>query len=500
MARWFLDRSPSRGIPSVRLRRLLPDARFVGARDWEVSGCTTEACRLEPGQVFVAIPGHDGEASVGLALERGAAGVVVERDCPEAGPLRAIVDDARAAHAAICQALAGSPSGRLQVVGVTGASGKTATGLYIRAIFEAAGIRVGGIGASGWTDGLHARPPGATPPDAPTLAAMLAATLERDAAGAIVEASAETLESRAFDGVELGAGVVTAVGGRSAEERVRRRRAKARLFKRIAPGGAAVVNADDPDAELLGAVNLDARRVSYGIDRPADVSAAVDRVDRRGTSIRLFGFDREASVHLHPIGGDHVNHALAAAALGRALGFDLDAVVAGLQSVDRIPGRLEPVREGQDFDVRVDRARTGAELRRALATLRAGGASRLICVLGAEGDTDRAARLDLADAAEAESDQAILTLDNPRSTDPDQIFDDLLAGFRRPGLARVEPDRRRAIEQALSIARPGDAVLIAGKGRRSVQILADRVIPFDDAAVAAQLLRCRLAPPRLASA
>ncbi len=124
----------------------------------------------------------------------------------------------------------------------------------------------------------------------------------------------------------------------------------------------------------------------------------------------------------------------------------------------------------------------------------------MICVLGAEGDTDRAARLDLADAAEAEADQAILTLDNPRSTDPDQIFDDLLAGFRRPGLARVEPDRRRAIEQALSIARPGDAVLIAGKGRRCVQILADRVIPFDDAAVASQTLRSRLAPPRLASA
>ena len=132
MARWFVDRLPQRGIPSVSLRRLLPEAQFVGCPDWEVTGCTDDHRRLDPGQVFVAIrdPRYDGHAFVREALDRGAAGVVVERPCPEAGRLQVVVNDARSAHALICQALAGDPSHRLMTLGVTGTFGKSVTSLF----------------------------------------------------------------------------------------------------------------------------------------------------------------------------------------------------------------------------------------------------------------------------------------------------------------------------------------------------------------------------------
>src|SRR5438874_4607683 len=157
MTRWFVDRLPQRGIPSVSLRRLLPEARFVGCADWEVSGCTDDHRRLDPGQVFVAVrgarPGYDGHAFVREALDRGAAGVVLEHPCPEAGRLQVVVPNAMAAHARICQALAGDPSQQLLSLGVTGSFGKTLAALMVRSILEAAGQRTGVIGGLGFFHG-----------------------------------------------------------------------------------------------------------------------------------------------------------------------------------------------------------------------------------------------------------------------------------------------------------------------------------------------------------
>ena len=165
MSRWFVDRMPQRGIPSVSLRRLLPEAQFVGCTDWEVSGCCDDHRRLDPGQLFVAVPearpGYDGHRFVREALDRGAAGVVVEHPCPEAGRLQVVVSDARAAHARICQALSGDPSSRLVTLGVTGSYGQTITAMMVRSILDAAGERFGLIGSSGFCDGIKSRALGA---------------------------------------------------------------------------------------------------------------------------------------------------------------------------------------------------------------------------------------------------------------------------------------------------------------------------------------------------
>lgn len=507
MARWFVDRLPQQGIPSVSLRRLLPDARFVGCEDFEVSGCTADSRRLDPGQVFVAVRGerHDGHAFIAQAMERGAVGVVVERPIPEAGRLQVVVADSRAAHARLCQALAGDPSEQMRTLGVTGASGRTAAATFLRAIFEAEGGRYGLVGRQDWSDGRATRPLGSGVPSADGLASMLAAMVERGCIGAVLELDPESLKRRRVEGISFDAAVVTGLGSVLSESPgaiVSRRTAMARLFRKIAPGGAAVVNVDDPHAELLGAVNLDARRVTFGIDTPADVFARIERLDRSGTRFRLFGFDREAVVSLQLPGGPAVSLALAAAAVARARGIGVGTVVAGLESVANIPGRLDTVDEGQPFLVRVDDARLPAELFEALASLRTITSGRVHCVLGSEGHREdaRAERFVLASVAEAGADRITLTTDNPRTENPDQIVDDLLAGFRHPGRVRVESDRRLAIEATLADAKPGDSVLIAGKGRQTFQIFSDRAVPFDDAAVARLWLRTQRPGTRRTSA
>lgn len=511
MARWFIDRQPQRGIPSVSLRRLLPEARFVGCPDWEVSGCADDHRRLDPGQVFVAVSGprYDGHDHIQQALDRGAAGVVLERPRPEAGRLQVVVDDARAAHARLCQALAGDPSEQLATIGVTGTHGKTVVGLMVRAILEAAGVRCGLVGSSGWSDGAVTRPMGAGlsdpnprnsagswPGGAAGLASILAYMVERRCEAGVLEVGAEAIEARSLEGVTfqaVAATDLTTAPGVSEEAALQRRRAKARLFRRIAPGGAAIVNDDDPGVEILGAVNLNARRISYGLNHPhrVDITGSVERVDATGSRFILRGFDRPARVDLRLVGPRHVGHALAAAALAWSMHIELDAVVAGLESVANIAGHLEAVDEGQDFDARIDAATTAVELAGALGALRAVSAGRIHLVLSAEGDQDRDARRALAEAAESGADRVVLTLGSPRSESPDEVVDDLLGGFRRPSRVQVEPNRRRAIEIALDGARAGDAVLIAGKGRNAHQIFADRVVPFDDFEVARRHLRSR---------
>ncbi|WP_435009046.1 Mur ligase family protein [Tundrisphaera lichenicola] len=509
MTRWFLDRSPQRGIPSVSLRRLLPDARFVGCHDWEVSGCTADTRKLNPGQLFVAVRGGrvDGHTFVARALEHGAAGVVVERACPEAGRLQVVVPDSRSAYARISHALAGGPASSLQVAGVTGRRGKSATALFLRSILRESGESVGSIGRSDWSDGTSDRPRGPDSPGPEGFASMLSAMVERGCDSAVLELDDRTIDRREIAGFAFQSAVITGLGGPSTriegadrEALLARRRSFARLARLVEPGGSVVINADEPESDVLGAVNLEARRVTFGRERAAQVSAKLDRLDASGSTLRLRGFDREAVVTLRLAGEEHVGHALAAAAVAWSRGIDLRAVVDGLEAVTRLPGRLEPVLEGQEFEVRIDRARSAPDLARALASLRGLGASRLICVVGAEGGRDRLRRAALGRAAELGADRVILTTDNPRAEDPDQILDDLLAGLRHPGRAIVEPDRRAAIAQALADALPGDAVLIAGKGHHTYQILNDRVLPFNDAEVAAHWLRARRTATRSISA
>ncbi len=529
MARWFVDRPSRRGIHSVSLRRVLPEGRFVGALDWKVTGCTDDHRRLEPGQVFVATrhehTGYDGHSFVGEALERGAAGVIVERPSEAAGRLQVVVKDGSVAFARICQALAGDPSRKLAVLGVAGLAGRTLAGLFLRSILSAAGERAGLIGALGFHDGSTSRPLGAGfepkgdalrrgerilgpregfSPSPAAVSALLAELAENGCSGGILEAPTEALERKAFTAIDLHAVLVTDVQvprGYPAECVIDERRSMARLIRQVVPGGLVVVNADDANAELLGGVNLTTRRVAFSLESPGsrpdvDVHARVTHQDAAGIRLVIQGFDRPGLVHLPLIAPRAASAAAAAAALAWALEIKLDAVVTGLESVRSLAGSLERVDQGQDFDVRVDAATTPDALREALTTLRAVAPGRVHCVFASEGGGDRLERRALADAVESHADRVIITTSNPRHEDPNQILDDLLAGFHHPGKVRVEPDRQTAIESTLAHAQPGDVVLIAGKGRQAYQIFANRVVPFDDHVVVNEWLRGHRRPEK----
>ena len=378
MARWFVDRLPQRGLHSVSLRRLLPEAQFVGCLDWKVFGCTDDHRRLEPGQVFVAgregRAGYDGHLFVREALARGAAGVIVERPCPEAGRLQVIVPNTTAAYARICQALAGDPSRQLLTMGVTGSFGRTITALMVRSIIEAAGDRCGLVGSLGFCDGATTRSLGAGfqpatvrngmgtgrtgsitareprdhdvrpfAPGAAGLAALLAEMVERRCKGGVLEVASEALAHRSFEGIAFHAAIVTDIAaplGFPPEVLLHKRRAKAKLCRQVVPGGVVVVNADDPNTEILGGVNLDTRRVSFALEPVArgrgsvDVRARLEQIDSSGTRMLLHGFNRELAVHLPLVGTRVVTWALAASALAWAMEIDGADVVAGLESVE----------------------------------------------------------------------------------------------------------------------------------------------------------------------
>ena len=474
MVRWFVDRLPQRGIPSVSLRRLLPEAQFVGCADWEVSGCCDDHRRLDPGQVFVAVrgarPGYDGHAFVREALERGAAGVVVEHPCPDAGRLQVVVPDATAAHARICQALAGDPSHHLLTAGVTGSFGRTITALLVRSIFEAAGQRTGLLGALGFFDGTTTRPargragralagrpaevgrrprpesgprhgeigPGPDPPGsaprrvragAASLAALMSEMVDRGCKAGVLEASGEALAQRSFEGIAFHAAVATDVGGAPGLPRrghpPTRGGPRPRLFRQIVPGGMAVVNADDPNAEILGGVNLDARRVAFAMEpasRPGlgvDVSARIVRLDGAGTRMVIHGFDRELSRRpaprrpagggLRPGGGgpglgpgDRPRRRRRRAGAGRARRRPS-------RGGRRGPGLRRPGRR------RRHPGRPGGGPGRRPGRRRRAGALRP----GAEGGGDRAERTPAGRGRRGGADRVILTTSNPRSEDPE---------------------------------------------------------------------------------
>jgi UDP-N-acetylmuramoyl-L-alanyl-D-glutamate--2,6-diaminopimelate ligase len=530
MMRRFVERLPRMRIPSISLRRVLPEAQFVGCSDWAITGCSIDHHRLEPGQLFVATTNAHG--FVREALHRGAAGVIVERYCPEAGRLQAVVPDAMAAHARICQALAGNPAQQLLTLGVTGGFGKTLTALMIQSIIDAAGDRCGLIGSLGFCDGATTRSLGAgfdlrknrcvagtdsqggrvtgnrrdvglhlSIPAAARLAALLVEMVELGCRATVLEASCDAIAQRGFEGIAFHGAVVTdlATSAGFPDDVVQRRRgATARFIRQVAPGGVAVVNANEVDAETLCGVNLDARRVVFALrsgrsrKRAVDVSGQIVRIDNSGTRLLLSGFDRQAAVHLPLVGLRVASCAAAAAALAWALDIDSAPIVSGLEAVESVAGHLEKVDEGQDFAVRIDAAQTPEALHEALAALRAIVAGRVHCVVSAEGGSDPIAQRRLAEVAEIAADSVIITVSNPRTKDPDKLLEDLLAGFQSPSSVRIEPDRRSAIHMALASAQTGDGVLIAGKGHNCYQILANRVVAFHDDVVVRQWLRSQL--------
>jgi len=438
----------------------------------DVSAITHDSRAVVPGSLFCCVPGAnvDGHEFAGQAVEAGAVALLDEHVVP-VEVTQVVVAEARAAMAPVAAAFFGHPSRHLQVVGVTGTNGKTTTVHLLGAVFEAAGRPAGVIGT---LTGER------TTPEAPELQARLASFRDEGATAVAMEVSSHALALHRADAVWFSVAVFTNLSQdhldfhETMEEYFA---AKARLFD-PARAALAVVNADDAHGRLL-LESAPVPMVPYSLADARDL--------RVGPTMSTFTW-RGADVRLGLGGRVNVANALAAATAAHELGIGSLDIARGLSSAGPVPGRYEAVDAGQPFAVLVDYAHTPDGLEQLLRSVRETTQGRALVVFGAGGDRDRDKRPAMGEVATRLADEAVLTSDNPRSEDPNSIIDAVRAGASTSGVLHVEPDRRAAIAYALGRAVGGDVVVIAGKGHETTQQFADRVVDFDDRAVAREEL------------
>ncbi len=475
---------------AVNLRRLFPTASFVGCGDVRTLFATDRSADCRPHSVFAVIRGTsaDGQRFIPEALERGATALLVEQPLAHVNIPQCVVPDVRRAYAELCAALAANPARRLGLAGVTGTNGKTTTTWLIRSIMQAAGKQTGLLGTIEYSDGHHTEPARLTTPDSRTLAQWLGSMVDHGTAYAAMELSSHALEQRRTAGTLLDAAVIGNItqdhfdyhGSYDAY-----RRSKLRIFDYLKPAGLAVLNLDDAGSRSC----LDEapkRVVTYGFDSAADVSAVVLEESLAGSRFRLTLGVENVIVETQLVGRHNISNCLAAAAVTAHFGVSAHDIALGIETLECVPGRMQPIDCGQPFSVFVDYAHTEDALRRCLQSLKSLTRGRVICVFGAGGDRDRSKR-PLMGRAAATADAVVITSDNPRSEDPARISRDILAGCAA-AQPHVELDREVAIAWALRAAKPGDAVLVAGKGHETEQIIGSDRRHFDDAEVVRRVL------------
>ena len=489
----------SREVAVSVLLDALSDKRVVGTPPAFVTGLTADSRRVERGGAFVAVPGfkQDARRFVPEAVERGAALVVTEGESlHDVRVAQVLVPSARRALAALAGAYWGHPSRALTLVGITGTNGKTTTSYLVDALLRARGGTTGILGTIQYVVGDEIRPAGQTTPEALEIEAMLAAMRERGVRGVAMEVSSHALALSRVDALAFDVAVFTNLTQdhldfhRTLDEYGR---AKRRLFELLAaspkPRRVAVVNGDDAfGARMVAGLGLETLTYGLGADNRVRATEWTSTLD--GVRLRV-STPAGVLALVSPLIGEHnVMNLLGAVGVGQALGLAPEVIARALGGVQTVPGRFEQVRAGQPFLVVVDYAHTPDALERVLTTARKITSGRLGVVFGCGGDRDRTKRPIMGEIAARLADHAWITSDNPRSEDPDAIVAEVAVGaarVRRDGDASMA-DRHAAIEAALAWARPGDTIVIAGKGHETYQVVGSDVLPFDDREVARRLL------------
>ncbi|HYP49008.1 MAG TPA: UDP-N-acetylmuramoyl-L-alanyl-D-glutamate--2,6-diaminopimelate ligase, partial [Thermoleophilaceae bacterium] len=452
-----------------------------GAPQATISGLAYDSRSVTQGTLFFCVPGFrsDGHDFAPAAVERGAAALVCERPLGLGVP-EVVVPDARAAMGPAAARFYGDPTGRLQVVGITGTNGKTTTAFLVRHLLEAGGVQCGLLGTVKRVVGGVEEDVERTTPEAIDLQATFARMADACDRACAMEVSSHALELGRAAGISFACRVFTNLTQDHLDFHGTMEAyfaAKRRLFDEP---GLAVVNADDEYGRRIAA-EVDC--VTFAIEREAHYRALEVEFDFKGSRFTCMTPDGELELSSPLPGLFNVQNVLAAVAVARSLGVEAATIAAALPSFDRVPGRFEPVDEGQDFGVLVDYAHTPDSLENVLRAARELTRRRLHVVFGAGGDRDRGKRPLMGAAASRLADRVIVTSDNPRSEQPEAIVDEVLAGAGPQ--AEREVDRRRAIALADEGAEPGDVVVVAGKGHEQGQEFeGGRKEPFDDLEVA----------------
>jgi UDP-N-acetylmuramoyl-L-alanyl-D-glutamate--2,6-diaminopimelate ligase len=454
------------------------------------AGISDDSRKVLPGSLFIAVRGsmRDGHDYLDRARELGASAAMVE-DASRTSLPSIVVREGRKAAAVAAGAAYGEPSRELRMIGITGTNGKSTTAGILRHLLDHRGARAASIGTLGVLFGSEAEvvPGGAelTTPGPVELQRVLRELVNRGVKTVAMEVSSHSLDQQRIEGLTFDAAVFTNLTRDHLDYHITMEAyfaAKARLMDYVKPEGSAVINVDD---ENWRAVPDSRKKIFFGVSELAEVRGTDVVFSPSGSEWNLNYHDAQAHINLPLIGDVNVHNALGAAAVGITFGLTLHEIANALAELPQVPGRLEVI--SQSPTVLRDYAHTPDAIERALAAVRPFTSGRLILVFGCGGDRDRGKRAEMGKAAEEGADLVIITNDNPRTEDPEQILDDIEKGMKSDRHLRIVK-RKAAIQRALDEARDGDVVLLAGKGHETYQIIGTTKLPFDEKLIVQELL------------
>ena len=484
--------------------RQIAGISWKGNPDTDISGISYDSRSVQRGDLFVAIRGEktDGALYVAQALENGAAAVASEQQIDPGKQAAAIlVADARQFLTEISQIFYGNPSAKLKLVGITGTKGKTTTTYLLDSIYRSAGLRSCLGGTIERKIGDRSFHSSHTTPESSDLLKFLNQAAAEGCTHGAMEVSSHSLALKRVFGTRFAVGVFTNLTLDHLDfhkDMETYFRAKQLLFS--AENGneveTAVINIDDHFGKRLAdEIHIPVLRFSF--DNPAEIRVLEYQSRTDGSDLELETPVGKIRFNMHLIGRPNIYNTMAATGAALSLGISMKSIREGIDALKGVPGRMELVKEGQDYTVIVDYAHSPDSLDNLLKTVSRLPHEKIIVVFGCGGDRDRTKRPIMGEIAAKLGNFVIATSDNPRSEDPLAILNEIEPGLRMGSAPyKIVPDRREAIKSAISMASKGDAVVIAGKGHEDYQIIGKQVIPFDDRKLAAELIRDRAARSR----
>lgn len=458
-----------------------------------IAGVACNSKQVKPGDLFIAVrgPTTDGASYIPEAIQRGARGVIAERDFPsDPAVVKIIVKDSYQILTTVSHRFYGTPSEKLRVIGITGTNGKTTVSYLIESLLRQAGFGVGVIGTISHRVGERVIPAQNTTPGVLELQSLLAQMVQSGSDYAVMEVSSHALDQKRVEGIRFATALFTNLTQDHLDYHKTQEayfEAKRKLFEPLDGEATAILNADSPYAERIASCTR-SKRITYGLRNRADIFATSLEAASEGISLDAVTPLGKIAISSPLIGTHNAYNILAAIGAGIAQGVPLATLQQGIEKLRGVPGRLERVEAGQPFNVYVDFAHTEDALKEVLLSLRPFTAGRIILVFGCGGNRDRLKRPRMAETAGKLSDRVIVTSDNPRNENPQVILKEIAAGFPPFKNYSLEEDRAKAIGAALLSAEKGDTVLIAGKGHEAYQIFKDRTTPFDDRKVCYEIL------------